>query len=101
RLWAERFGSSGDDLGRAITVDSNGDVLITGNFQGTVDFGGGGLTRAGLNDIFVAKFSGVDGAHIWSTRFGSTGDDFGNGIAVDGSGNVLVAGTFNGTVDFD
>ena len=90
RLWANRFGSSESELGEAIAVDVNGDVLVTGRFSGTVDFGGGPLTSAGGYDIFVAKFSGVDGAHLWSQRFGSTDWDFGDGIAVDGSGNVLV-----------
>jgi uncharacterized protein with PIN domain len=100
RLWASRFGSSDHDVGYAIALDANGDVLVTSFFQGTVDFGGGPLTSAGLSDIFVAKFSGVDGAHLWSKRFGGTESDSGLAIAADGSGNVLVTGEFMGTVDF-
>src|SRR3990170_6282915 len=72
-LWSKRFGSTIDDYGYAVAVDGNGDVLLTGSFQGTVNFGGGNLTSAGLEDIFVAKYSGADGAHLWSKRFGSTG----------------------------
>jgi len=100
RLWSSRFGSSDYDAGYAIAVDVNGDVLVTGYFQGTVDFGGETLTTAGAEDIFVAKFSGVDGAHLWSERFGGTDNDYGVGIAVDGSANVLVTGYFAGTVNF-
>jgi len=99
-LWANRFGSSDGDNGHANAVDANGDVLVTGYFTGTVDFGGGPLTSAGGYDIYVAKFSGVDGAHLWSRRFGSTSHDVGYGIAADGSGNVLVSGYIQGTVDF-
>ena len=38
---------------------------------------------------------------MWAKRFGSTGFDHGNAIAVDGSGNVFTSGYFNATVDFD
>src|SRR5512134_278321 len=38
--------------------------------------------------------------HLWSQRFGSTGNDYGLSVAVDGMGNVVVAGRFSGTVDF-
>lgn len=38
--------------------------------MGSVDFGGGALTSAGSNDIFAAKLTAADGAHVWSQRFG-------------------------------
>ena len=41
-----------------IAVDGSGDVVATGFFQGTVNFGGGDLTSSGNRDIFVAKLSG-------------------------------------------
>jgi hypothetical protein len=99
-LWSQRFGGITGDAGRGIAADGTGNVLVTGYFLGTVDFGGGALTSAGIDDIFVAKFSGVDGAHLWSQRFGGTSTDVGTGLAADGSGNVLVTGFFSGTVDF-
>lgn len=42
-----------------ITVDSSGNSYITGYFQGTVDFGGGNVTSAGSNDIFVLKLNSL------------------------------------------
>jgi hypothetical protein len=99
-VWSKRFGSTGSDQGSEVAVDSGGNVAVTGLFDGTVDFGGGGLTSAGSGDIFVADFSGVDGSHLWSRGFGSVGTDQGIGAAVDSSGNVLVTGRFQGTVDF-
>jgi hypothetical protein len=99
-LWSKRFGSTGGDVGNFVTVDSGGNVLVTGYFQGAVDFGGGALTSAGKNDIFLTKLSSVDGSHLWSRSFGSTEDDFGYGLAVDGVDNVLLAGSFKITVDF-
>ena len=40
----------------AVAVDGSGDVIATGSFAGTVDFGGGGLTSSGGADIFLARF---------------------------------------------
>ena len=101
-LWSQRFGDASDQWGASIAVDSAGNVLAAGYFEGTVDFGGGPLTSAGDiydKDIFVAKFD-PDGNHLWSQRFGDERSQWGNSVAVDGPGNVILTGTFYGTVDF-
>ena len=54
-LWSKRFGSTYEDEGLGVAVDGSGNVVVTGYFNGTVDFGGGGLTSAGNDDIFVVK----------------------------------------------
>jgi hypothetical protein len=99
--WSKRFGNStNNEVGYAVAMDGSGNVVVTGHFAGTVDFGGGPLTASGTNvDIYVAKFD-ANGAHQWSQRFGNTQADVGYGIDVDGSGNVVVTGSFQGTVDF-
>jgi hypothetical protein len=86
-------------MANAVAVDGSGDVLVTGQFTGSVDFGTGRLTTAGGNDVFVARYSAA-GAPLWARRFGGLITDVGSGVAVDGSGNVLVTGYFAGTVDF-
>ncbi|MDH3217711.1 MAG: T9SS type A sorting domain-containing protein, partial [Candidatus Krumholzibacteria bacterium] len=70
-----------------------------GEFQGTVDFGGGNLMSAGGYDIFVAKYDS-SGVHQWSQHAGSTAEDYGADVAVDAAGNAVVTGVFQGTVDF-
>ena len=75
-LFSQRFGDTESDSGRAIAVDGARNVLVTGEFRGTVDFGGGPLSSAGDRDIFLAKYDAA-GAHLWSQRFGpqrGTGD---------------------------
>jgi PKD repeat protein len=99
-LWSQRFGSALTDVGNGIAVDANGDLVVIGSFGGTVNFGGAPLTSAGDRDAFVAKYSGTNGQHLWSKRFGSTSVDEGSGVAVDAAGNVTVTGAFIGTVDF-
>jgi hypothetical protein len=54
--WSQSFGDSETQRGLSIAVDALGNVLGTGYFAGTVDFGGGPLTGGGGRDIFLAKF---------------------------------------------
>jgi hypothetical protein len=63
-LWSKSFGNAGFDVATATAIDSAGNVVVTGYFQGTVDFGGGPLTTAGEDDIFVAKLDS-SGNHLW------------------------------------
>jgi hypothetical protein len=98
-IWSQRFGSGFHEVGRSAAVDGFGNVVVTGDIEGSVDFGGGLLTSAGGDDVFVAKFDPA-GNHIWSRRYGDASDDFARGAAVDVSGNVIVTGYFYGSVDF-
>ena len=100
-LWAKRHGGTGADYMTALAVDSAVDVATAGYFSGSIDLGGGGQSAGGSTDIFVAKYSGVDGSWKWSKVFGASGSDAAYGIATDPrTGNVVVTGAFNGTVDF-
>jgi len=99
-LWVRRGGGSGIDTPRAVAVDALGHVVLTGVFENSADFGGGALRSAGGYDVFVAQYATADGRHIWSKRFGDSGNDYGVGLGVDGTGSVFVGGDFHGTVDF-
>lgn len=98
-LWSKRFGGPNDQFAGSVAVDGTGNVLLTGAFAGTVDFGGGPLTSAGAYDIFVAKFDSA-GNHLWSKRFGDASAQYGQSVAVDPAGNALLTGYFAGTADF-
>jgi hypothetical protein len=102
--WARRMGSFDSDYGYGVTIDGSGNVAVTGYFRGTVDFGGGLLSSVGYSDIFVAKYKGLDGLHMWSKSFGTTGYDQGRGVSADAAGNVIITGYFGdmgaGSIDF-
>jgi hypothetical protein len=98
-IWSKRFGGSGNDTGMAISTDSSGNVIVAGSFEGSVDFGGGTLQSSGSRDVFVAKYSST-GAHLWSKKFGGSGDEVGYGVVVDTAGDVFVSGKFQSTVNF-
>ena len=103
-VWAKKLGGPLSDIGRNIKVDASGNVYTTGVFQGTSDFDPGNavvnLSSAGGNDIFVSKLD-ASGNYVWAKTWGGTGDDNGNGISVDASGNIYTTGSFKNTVDFD
>jgi len=107
--WARRAGGTGSDTTKAVAIDGQGDIVVTGSFTGTADFGGGPLGTAGSSDVVIAKYTSA-GSHVWSKRVGSVGLDQGFGVAIDRSADcdgeggtdcVFVAGSFGHTVDFD
>ncbi len=98
-VWSERLGGTGYDYGRSVAVDDTGDAFVTGYFNGTVDFGGAPLSSTGVEDIFLARYAGFDGAHQWSRAFGGIGTDIGRGIAIAGS-EIVLTGSFANAVDF-
>lgn len=92
-LWAQQRGGSGFDQGKAITIDSSGNVLVSGGF----DAASNGLSTP---VVFVSKFTNEEGAELWTST--ATGAMTGNlfSVAVDGAGDVYAAGGFNGTAEF-
>ena len=103
-LWVKQIGGvDGHSQGFAITVDTNGNVYVTGSFNGLVDFdpgsGEANLTASGT-DIFVLKLD-TNGNYLWAKRMGGGSWDDGFAITTDTSGNVYTTGSFVGMVDFD
>jgi endonuclease V-like protein UPF0215 family len=97
--WVNIFGGTSTDVGVGIAVDSSDNSYITGSFLGTVDFGGGNVTSAGSDDIFVLKLNS-SGTFQWVNTFGGTSIDGGEDITVDTSGNSYITGRFREIVDF-
>lgn len=83
-----------------IGVDDSDDVIITGQFDVSIDIGGTVHAGAGSQDGFLAKLSGTDGSSVWSRALGDMYQDWGESVGVDSSGDVLLGGTMAGLVDF-
>jgi hypothetical protein len=94
----------GDIFATDMKVDPEGNLLITGRFSGTVDFDPDEgvtsltpITSSGILDGFIAKYTP---AHelIWVKRFGgSSGTTYARSLALDGAGNVYLAGDTSST----
>ena len=98
---AGQYAGGGFSWGNDITVDSTGNIFITGFYAGNISFGNHQLRSTSdsngddTTDIFVAKMSS-SGSWLWAeTAGGSYDSDSGNGIASDGNGGAYVAGAFN------
>jgi hypothetical protein len=98
-LWATAGGGIGADAGNAIAVDASGNSFVAGEFTGSATFGSTTLSSKGSTDVFVARLSPT-GQFVWTTAAPGTGDDVPYGIALDDSGNILIAGTYAGAVTF-
>jgi hypothetical protein len=99
-LWSQRFGDDDNQGGfPEVAADPSGNIVITGYYAGTVDFGGGALASAGNWDIYTAKFD-PSGNHLCSQRFGDASPQLCQGLALDGSGNIVITGAFRGVLDF-
>ena len=97
-LWVQKAGGAGQDYGKDITVDTQGNVYITGQFRGPAIFSTINLTSS-EDDFFVAKYN-TSGTLQWVQKGGGLRQDAGNAIIVDAVGSVYVTGFFSDTAAF-
>lgn len=98
-LWAVSAGGASDDHGYAIALDSESNLYITGDFWGSAAFGATTLTSNGSIDVFAAKLDS-SGNWLWARNAGGANVEYGYGIALDPSGNLLLTGHYSGTTGF-
>ncbi len=84
---------------RGVASDSKGNVFVVGEVRGATSGNTINVSSAGGVDIFVAKLD-PGGTTVWAKSFGDGVDQFGSGITVDPSGNVIITGRTQGGVDF-
>ncbi len=109
-VWSTYLGSSANPLGvgdggSACALSANGDLTVVG-VTADVDFpmtpGTYQHTSQVGYDTFVARFSGADGALMYSSVIGGSvfnGGEKARAVAVDALGRATVAG-FTGSADF-
>ena len=95
-VYCAYVGGSGHDGGAGIALDGTRNAYVTG-YTGSSQasfplVGGPDLTQNGSNDAFVAKVNPAGSALIYCGYIGGSGNDNGNGIAVDGNGSAYVTG---------
>jgi hypothetical protein len=103
--WAAQIGGTGSDTPGSIATDSNGNVLVTGNYRSTSTFystnrsSSNTLSFTGNVNAFIAKYT-PSGTLSWVARVTSANSNIGNSIAADSSGNVYIAGYYNSAITF-
>ena len=114
-LWSKAIGASSSipAKGKAtptgwasagtLAADGAGNVYLTGEMRGTVDFDPGSGTTALSGSAFVTKFS-TGGNFVWARTFTEAAPFSSvtvNDIVVGANGNVYTTGTYYNKVDFD
>lgn len=87
--WHTFLGGAGEDRALAIAVDGAGNAFVGG--AGDATWGAPLRAHGPGFDGFAARLDGA-GVLVWHTFLGGAGGDDIRGIAVDGAGNVLLAG---------
>ena len=104
-VWVKSFGGSSFDLIEYIVLDTQGNILVTGFFSDTVDFNPDpaitdNLQSNGNTDVYVLKLNS-NGDFVWAKSFGGTLREGIPNIVLAPQDNLIVTGSFSGTVDFD
>src|ERR1700686_4695644 len=99
-VYSTYLGGSGDDRGYGIAADSAGNAYVTGG-TGSADFpvtpgAFQPVCNGTCSDAFVTKIDSAGTALVYSTYLGGSGNDQGNSIAVDSTGNAYVTGYTSG-----
>ncbi len=103
-VWAGNIGGTNSNFGASISINASNEIFCAGSFIGTVDLNPGAgvftATSSGIADVYLIKLDNTGGFNS-ALYFGGTLDDNPNGIYIDQFQNMYLAGTFNGTTDFD
>jgi hypothetical protein len=96
RAWGDVLGQSGVN----VATDAERNVLVSGFWAGSINFGGGARFTADTPEPYVAKFT-PDGDYLWDVRAGDTvTDGWATAVATTAGGAVVVGGWFGGTASF-
>jgi hypothetical protein len=92
RQWTRFIGTTGEDRGQAVDVDSAGNnIYVTGYVSGSFD----SKPYQGGKDVFLAKYNS-SGTRLWYQQWGTATDNFGYGVKVDAAAAfVYVTGPTN------
>jgi hypothetical protein len=94
--WWKDFGSPSPDSGTAVATDAGGDLTVAGVIATTVNFGQGAIGVNGITTVALVQYSS-SGAVRWDRDLRAESAV----VSVDApTGDVLVAGTFEGAADF-
>jgi hypothetical protein len=108
RIFAKSIGGTEGDGAYGIACVNNASVLVTGIYEGSVDFDPSSAvqTRTGpFRNAFFAKYTTAAGAYVFAKEMGKRPNvlapDIGRDVTTDAAGNIYVCGDFTDTTDFD
>jgi len=97
-VWYRAFGEGQINIATGVAITPAEDVIVVGSFQHGADFGGGMRHTDGNRDAFVAAYD-AGGNHLWDVTPPGPGTEIPIGVAVDGAGQITLAGHFSSEWD--
>ena len=94
KQWTKQLGTSTNDLGLGVTVDTSNNIYVTGYTEGELD----GNTNSGYDDLFLVKYNS-SGTKQWTKQRGTWNGDSGSAVTVDSTDNIYVTGSTAGGLD--
>ena len=92
--WARQAGGNEHEEVKGFAVDTDNNIYVTGNFQGTAYFDSSTITSSGSTDVFLTSYNS-EGDLLWLIKIGGTGQDYTYGLATDEDNNIYVSGQLN------
>ncbi len=93
-VWSTYYGGTEIDYGQAVAYDKQGNIFLAGDTKSSANIAKGGHQNTYVPtyySAFLVKFNGA-GVRQWGTYFGGSSEERVNAVAVDGSGNIYLAG---------
>ena len=95
RVWTQQLGTTSEDVGYGVALDSNDNIYVTGATYGGLDNNSNFGTNSA--DIFLVKYDG-NGVKLWTHQFGTSSEDVAYGITVN-SNNIYLTGYTKGALN--
>lgn len=99
-----QIGSKGNDYGKDVALDRDGNIIVVGYVAGPADLDPGSRQRSatvrGVVDIFVVKLD-PSGRFLWGFTVGGVGADLPHSVACDAEGNLYLTGYFSAETYLD
>lgn len=92
-LWSKSMGGNGSDVATGMDLSPDNEILLTGTFEETVDFGLSTFNSSGYSDGFVMGMD-TSGSMDWIFQVGGSGSLDIRDCVADSDGNIYLAGDF-------
>lgn len=85
-VWTRQFGTNMSDAMEALSIDSEGHIIVAGNTNGTFP----GQPGSASTDLFLRAYD-TDGGVLWTRQFGTEANDFSPQLGIRSDGELYLS----------
>ena len=98
-IWHKQQAATSNNVGISVKVNSNNDVYLASDFNGTAQVGSSSYISSGSGDLYIVKYNS-SGTKLWSIQGGGNNFDDMRDMSLDPSGNVYISGRYRNTATY-